>query len=363
MATTGAQQPAVDVGSLNGLHWIGIIAALVSAAVHLLIGVRMFPSAMGISFILAGLGFIGGVGLLVIDYRRRAVYAVGILFTLVQIVLWYVINFAGGTKSFPGRRRDARRHRQDRTGRVDRRSGRPTVDSRADAEPPIATRGRRPDHRGEGYRVDGRGSPATIRSRRGRSRAPARRRGRTRGPPVATVPRGRDEPVGTLSRCRRRRLLGRTALVRRLWSRSGAADRRILAAAARAGERGHARSGRAVRRRRRVRRRAVRDGARVGASAVLRDRRRPRQARRIVARTVGRQTELGRRLDMAFDTFGFRRRAAGSGAVGVAAGLVPLDLRRTLRLSRGRVAAARPRAPSRGPFPTATSESTSRESK
>lgn len=56
---------------------------------------------MGISFILAGLGFIGGVGLLVIDYRRRAVYAVGILFTLVQIVLWYVINFAGGTKSFP----------------------------------------------------------------------------------------------------------------------------------------------------------------------------------------------------------------------------------------------------------------------
>jgi len=101
MATTGAQQPAVDVGSLNGLHWIGIVAALISAAVHLLIGVRMFPSAMGISFILAGLGFIGGVGLLVIDYRRRAVYAVGIPFTLVQIVLWYVINFAGGTKSFP----------------------------------------------------------------------------------------------------------------------------------------------------------------------------------------------------------------------------------------------------------------------
>lgn len=101
MATTEARQPAIGVGSLNGLHWVGIVAALVSAAVHLLLGVRMFPSSMGISFILAGLGFIGGVGLLVIDYRRRAVYAAGIPFTLVQIVLWYVINFAGGTKSFP----------------------------------------------------------------------------------------------------------------------------------------------------------------------------------------------------------------------------------------------------------------------
>ncbi|OYR38592.1 hypothetical protein DJ82_09645 [Halorubrum sp. Ib24] len=101
MATTKSQRPAVDIGSLNGLHWVGIVAALVSAAVHLFLGVRMFPSPMGISFVLAGLGFVGGVTLLAIDYRRRTVYAVGIAFTLVQIVLWYVINFAGGTKSFP----------------------------------------------------------------------------------------------------------------------------------------------------------------------------------------------------------------------------------------------------------------------
>ncbi|MFW6000017.1 MAG: DUF7475 family protein [Halorubrum sp.] len=101
MATTEARQSAVDIGSLNGLHWAGIVAALVSAAVHLLLGVRMFPSPMGISFVLAGLGFVGGVVLLAIDYRRRAVYAVGIPFTLVQIVLWYVVNFSGGAKSFP----------------------------------------------------------------------------------------------------------------------------------------------------------------------------------------------------------------------------------------------------------------------
>jgi len=85
----------------------------------------------------------------------------------------------------------------------------------------------------------------------------------------------------------------------------GAADRRILAAAARAGERGHARSGRAVRRRRRVRRRAVETAlawvpALCYGTGVALD-----KLDGIVARTVGRQTELGRRLDMAFDTFGF----------------------------------------------------------
>jgi hypothetical protein len=102
MATTEARRSGIDLGSLNGLHWLGIVAALVTAAVHLLLGVRMFPSGLGISFVLAGLGFVGGVVLLVIDYRRRAVYATGIAFTLVQIVLWYAINFAGGGKSFPG---------------------------------------------------------------------------------------------------------------------------------------------------------------------------------------------------------------------------------------------------------------------
>jgi hypothetical protein len=80
---------------------VGILAALVSAAVHLLLGVRMLPSGMGISFVLAGLGFLGAIVLVLFDYRRRAVYAVGVPFTLVQIVLWYYLNFAAGPKSFP----------------------------------------------------------------------------------------------------------------------------------------------------------------------------------------------------------------------------------------------------------------------
>lgn len=91
----------LEIESLPGLAWVGILAALVSAIVHLVLGVRMVPSGMGISFVLAGLGFLGAIGLVLFGIRRRAVYAVGIPFTLVQIVLWYVVNFANGSKAFP----------------------------------------------------------------------------------------------------------------------------------------------------------------------------------------------------------------------------------------------------------------------
>lgn len=101
MGTTETDGLSLDITTLNGLHWLGIVAALVSAAVHLLLGVRMLPSGMGISFILAGLGFLGAIVLVLLNYRRRAVYTVGIPFTLVQIALWYYINFVSFGKSFP----------------------------------------------------------------------------------------------------------------------------------------------------------------------------------------------------------------------------------------------------------------------
>jgi hypothetical protein len=49
----------------------------------------------------AALGFFGGVAAFVLDYRRRALYALGIPFTLGQIVLWYYINFVAGPYAFP----------------------------------------------------------------------------------------------------------------------------------------------------------------------------------------------------------------------------------------------------------------------
>ncbi|PSP57902.1 hypothetical protein BRC72_08120 [Halobacteriales archaeon QH_7_66_36] len=101
MSTSKADSIAVDVASLSGLHWVGIVAAVVTGVIHLRLGVGFAPSGLGISFLLAGLGFFGAVGLVLFDYRRRTVYAAGVPFTIVQIVLWYALNFAGGPKSFP----------------------------------------------------------------------------------------------------------------------------------------------------------------------------------------------------------------------------------------------------------------------
>lgn len=102
MSTAETREAASDIDALGAIHWLGVLAALVSAGVHLLLGVRLIPSALGISFVLASVGFVGGVVLVLAGIRRRAVYAAGIPFTLVQIVLWYVINFAGTGDAIPG---------------------------------------------------------------------------------------------------------------------------------------------------------------------------------------------------------------------------------------------------------------------
>ena len=101
MATAETQGPSLDIESLGGLHWVGIVATVVTAAIHLLLCVRLFLSGLGVSCVLAGLGFGSGIALLVMNVRRRAVYAVGIPFTLVQIVLWYYVNFVSLGKAFP----------------------------------------------------------------------------------------------------------------------------------------------------------------------------------------------------------------------------------------------------------------------
>jgi len=91
----------VATESLSGLYWVAILAALVTGVIHLYLGVSFFPSGMGISFLLAGLGFLGAIVLVLIDYRRQLVITIGIPYVIVQIVLWYLLNFAMGPKAFP----------------------------------------------------------------------------------------------------------------------------------------------------------------------------------------------------------------------------------------------------------------------
>ena len=92
---------SIGTDSLSGLAYLGIVAAVVSAVIHLRLGVGFIDSPLGISFLLAGLGFLGAIVLVLFDYRRRTVYAVGIPFTAIQIVLWYYVNFVAGDYVFP----------------------------------------------------------------------------------------------------------------------------------------------------------------------------------------------------------------------------------------------------------------------
>jgi hypothetical protein len=88
--TGGGLSLATD--SLTAVHWAGIVFALVSGAIHLFLGVNFISSPLGVSFVLAGLGFVGAVVLVLLDYRRRLVYLVGVPFTGVQIAIWYQVQ-------------------------------------------------------------------------------------------------------------------------------------------------------------------------------------------------------------------------------------------------------------------------------
>lgn len=79
--------------SLTGLHWIGIVLALLTGIIHLFLGVRFLSSPLGVSFVLAGVGFVGAVVLLLFDYRRRLLYLVGIPFIGIQVVLYFLLNW------------------------------------------------------------------------------------------------------------------------------------------------------------------------------------------------------------------------------------------------------------------------------
>ena len=92
-ARTGASSTlSLDIDSMTAVHWVGVVCALVTAVVHLVLGVRFAPSGLGISFLLAGLGFVGAIVLLLVDYRRRLLYLVGVPFTAAQIAIWYALN-------------------------------------------------------------------------------------------------------------------------------------------------------------------------------------------------------------------------------------------------------------------------------
>lgn len=82
----------IETDSLTALHWVAIALAIVSGIIHLVLGVMFFPGGLPVAFLLAGLGFFGGVVLFLRNYRRQELYLVGIGFTALQVVLYLLIN-------------------------------------------------------------------------------------------------------------------------------------------------------------------------------------------------------------------------------------------------------------------------------
>lgn len=78
----------VATESISRLGWVAIGLVFVTGVLHVYAGI--VEGRIPVS--LAGVGFLGAIVLYVVDYRRRLLYLVGILYTAVQIPLWYVAN-------------------------------------------------------------------------------------------------------------------------------------------------------------------------------------------------------------------------------------------------------------------------------
>lgn len=92
MATATGSGTSLRTESLTPIHWVGIALAAVTGAIHLVLGVSFITSPLGWSFLVAAIGFFGGAAGVLVDYRRRQLYLLGIPFTAGQIVAWYFVN-------------------------------------------------------------------------------------------------------------------------------------------------------------------------------------------------------------------------------------------------------------------------------
>lgn len=81
----------IGTASLTATHWVAIGLAALSGLIHLLLAAIVPATGLRTSFLLAGLGFFGAIGLVLLNYRRRLLYLIGIPFVGVQIVLWYLV--------------------------------------------------------------------------------------------------------------------------------------------------------------------------------------------------------------------------------------------------------------------------------
>jgi hypothetical protein len=78
----------------SSVAYIAIVAALVSAAIHLWLApvVLGFAPTQAVLFVLAGLGWIGGIIVFLTRYWRREFHLVAIVFALAQLIAFVMLD-------------------------------------------------------------------------------------------------------------------------------------------------------------------------------------------------------------------------------------------------------------------------------
>lgn len=72
--------------SLAQIRWFVVGLVLLTGILHLYAGIVEGRPPVA----LAGVGFLAAIGLFLRDYRRQMLYLVGIVYTGIQLPLWYV---------------------------------------------------------------------------------------------------------------------------------------------------------------------------------------------------------------------------------------------------------------------------------
>lgn len=78
----------IDTASFTSLHWVMLVLLAITGAIHL----YLYATEGFIPFLLAGLGFYGAIGILLVGLFRRLVYLGLIPYTIAQIAGWYMLD-------------------------------------------------------------------------------------------------------------------------------------------------------------------------------------------------------------------------------------------------------------------------------
>jgi hypothetical protein len=83
-----------DTPSVQNLDYLATVLAAITGLIHLYEGIEhLGGDPIAIWFLLAGLGFFGAIVLFWAGFTQTLLYAVGIVFTGIQVIAYFVINW------------------------------------------------------------------------------------------------------------------------------------------------------------------------------------------------------------------------------------------------------------------------------